>query len=101
MTMTGDDFKILSDTVTDGVRHITAQPGSLVCSHQIDFDLIDGQLHNVRYVRGCDGNLQAIGRLLEGMDATHAAQILDGVDCKARGTSCTDQLSRILRAIGF
>ena len=101
MTMIGDDFKILSDTVTDGVRHITASPSSLVCSQQIDFDLIDGRLHHVRYVRGCDGNLQAIGRLLEGMDAAQAARTLDGVDCKARGTSCTDQLSRILRSLGF
>ena len=59
----GDDFKILSDKTTDGVRHITAVPSAIVCSAQIDFDLIEGKIHNLRYIKGCDGNLQAIGRL--------------------------------------
>ncbi len=95
----GDDFSIVSDSVVDGVRHITAVPSSLVCSKQIDFDLVDGKLHNVKYVRGCDGNLQAVGRLLEGMEPQKAVDILSGVNCHGRGTSCSDQLTRILRAV--
>ena len=47
----GDDYKILSDTVNDGVRHITAATSTLVCSRQIDFDIIDGKVHNLAYVR--------------------------------------------------
>lgn len=97
--MLGDDFKILSDTVKDGVRHITAAPSGLVCSSQIDFDLKDGKLHNVQYVRGCHGNLLAIGRLLEGMDAAKASEILSGVNCHGRGTACADQLARIVASI--
>ncbi len=95
----GDDFSIVSDSVVDGVRHITAVPSSLVCSKQIDFDLVNGKLHNVKYVRGCDGNLQAVGRLLEGMEPQKAVGILSGVNCHGRGTSCSDQLTRILRAV--
>jgi len=95
----GDDFRILLDETREGVRHITAAPSSLVCSSQIDFDLVDGVLHNVRYIRGCNGNLQAIGRLLEGMSASKAIEILDGVNCNGRGTSCSDQLVRVLKAI--
>jgi len=95
----GDDFKIISDTTQNGVRHITAEPSSLVCSVQIDFDLIDGKLHNVKYIRGCNGNLQAIGRLLEGMEADKAVSILEGVNCNGRGTSCSDQLVRVLKSI--
>ncbi len=95
----GDDFSIVSDSVVDGVRHITAVPSSLVCSKQIDFDIVDGKLHNVKYVRGCDGNLQAVGRLLEGMEPQKAVDILSGVNCHGRGTSCSDQLTRILRAV--
>ncbi len=99
-TMTiGDDFKILSDKTTDGVRHITAVPSAIVCSAQIDFDLIDGKIHNLRYIKGCDGNLQAIGRLLEGMEAGKAVEILSGVNCHGRGTSCSDQLTRVLRKV--
>ncbi len=97
--MIGDDFKITDDTVSGGVRHITAVPSALVCSRKIDFDVVDGKIHNLVYERGCNGNLQAIGRLVEGMDVEKAAATLDGVNCNGRGTSCTDQLSRILRAL--
>lgn len=35
----------------------------------IDFDIDDeGRIHNVQYLGGCNGNLQGIGRLVEGMD---------------------------------
>ena len=97
----GDDFRIITDKTTDGVRHITAVPSALVCSAQIDFDLVDGKVHNLRYIKGCDGNLQAIGRLLEGMEADKAAGILSGVNCHGRGTSCSDQLARILRSLSL
>lgn len=96
--MTGDDFRILSDTTKNGVRHITAEPSVLVCSARIDFDLSDGRIHNLKYIKGCNGNLQAIGRLAEGQDARTLAKTLSGVDCAMRGTSCTDQLSRIITA---
>ena len=93
----GDDYKIINDkTDSAGLRHITAAPSALVCSKQIDFDIVDGKIHNLKYLRGCDGNLQAIGRLLEGMPAEKAKDILLGVNCHGRGTSCTDQLARIL-----
>lgn len=95
----GSDFAIISDTTRDGVRHITAQPSGMVCCVQIDFDLVDGRIHNLVYTRGCNGNLKAIGRLLEGMDAVKAAETLSGVDCGYKGTSCTDQLSRIIKSL--
>lgn len=68
-----------------------------VCSRQISFDIDDdGKMHNLKFLGGCDGNLKAIGRLLEGADAKHAADILRGNDCGGRGTSCADQLSRAI-----
>ena len=97
----GEDFKIVSDETVGGVRHITAIPSALVCSQQIDLEIVDGKLHDVRYIRGCHGNLQAVGRLLEGMSVEEAEGRLSGIDCKARGTSCTDQLARVLKAAGF
>lgn len=98
--MTGDDYRIVLDEIRNGVRHIAAEPSGLVCSTRIEFDLQDGRIHSLCYTRGCHGNLQAIGRLLEGMEAGKAATVLRGVDCHGRGTSCTDQLSRILNSIG-
>ena len=95
--MIGNDFTILSDTLQDGVRHITAQPSALVCSQQIDFDLdAEGKIHNLKYIRGCNGNLKAIGRLVEGQDAAAIASTLRGNDCNGRGTSCADQLAQAI-----
>lgn len=67
------------------------------CSARIEFDIEDGRLHNVAFLGGCNGNLQGIGRLVEGMPATEVEQRLRGIDCGGRGTSCPDQLSIALR----
>lgn len=67
-----------------------------VCARQINFEIKDGKLHNVSFVGGCPGNLQAIGKLVEGKDAREIAELLAGNDCRGRGTSCADQLSRAI-----
>ena len=40
-----------------------------VCSRKIKYEIKDGVLHNVVFTDGCDGNLQGLSRLLEGMTA--------------------------------
>lgn len=67
-----------------------------VCSRSISFGIEDGKLHGVRFVGGCNGNLKAIGKLVEGADAKWVMELLKGNDCGGRGTSCADQLSRAL-----
>ena len=57
-----------------------------VCSKRITFDLVDGKLHNVQFTGGCNGNLKAISKLVEGMDAGEVIRIL-------KGTSCADQFA--------
>ncbi|MEG1524161.1 MAG: TIGR03905 family TSCPD domain-containing protein [Clostridia bacterium] len=69
---------------------------SNVCSTRIQFDLIDGKLHNVRFTGGCNGNLKAIGKLVEGKDAAEVAALLKGNTCGFKSTSCTDQLSKAI-----
>ena len=64
-----------------------------VCSTKIEFDIVDGVLHNVVYQSGCNGNLQAVGRLVEGMDAKEAVARLKGIKCGSKGTSCADQFA--------
>jgi uncharacterized protein (TIGR03905 family) len=68
-----------------------------VCSRKITFDIEDGKIHNLSFEGGCDGNLHAIAKLLEGQDALYAAEILEGNDCRGRGTSCADQLSKAIK----
>ena len=69
-----------------------------VCSQLIDFDIEDGKLQKVEFVGGCNGNLKAIGRLVEGADAAQTADILRGNTCGRRPTSCADQLSKAIDA---
>ena len=77
------------------MEHVKFSPRG-VCSIQIDFDIEDGQIYNVQYVGGCNGNLKAIGRLVEGRDAKEVADILRGNTCGMKGTSCADQLARAI-----
>lgn len=69
-----------------------------VCSRKINFDIIDGKLHNVRFTGGCPGNLAAISKLVEGKDAREIADLLEGNQCGMRGTSCGDQLSKAIKS---
>jgi len=72
-----------------------------VCSRQIDFDIVDGKIFNLSYIGGCNGNLKAVGKLVEGKDAIQIAELLQGNLCGFKGTSCADQLSKaIFEALG-
>ena len=67
-----------------------------VCATGIRFSIENGRLHDVQFTNGCNGNLKAIGRLLEGADAAHSAEILRGNTCGMKRTSCADQLAQAL-----
>ena len=67
------------------------------CSTMIDFDIEDGRLHNIVYTNGCNGNLKAIGSLLEGMPVEFAIERLEGISCGGGPTSCGDQLARAIK----
>lgn len=64
-----------------------------VCSRTVSFDLEDGKLHNIEFVGGCPGNLSAISKLCEGMEAEKVVSILKGNTCGMKPTSCGDQLA--------
>ncbi len=66
------------------------------CSQLIDFDLDNGVVKNVVFTGGCNGNLKAIGKLVEGKDAAEIHDLLIGNTCGFKDTSCADQLARAL-----
>ena len=68
------------------------------CSTKINFEIVDGKLTNVAFTNGCNGNLKAISKLVEGKDAKEIADLLEGNTCGMKNTSCADQLSRAVRA---
>jgi len=68
-----------------------------VCSKQMEIDLEDGVIMEVRVKGGCNGNLQGVSRLLVGMTREEAIRRLDGIHCGPRPTSCPDQLAQALK----
>ena len=68
------------------------------CSRRIDFDIDDDNtVHNVHFTGGCNGNLQGISKLVEGMDIDTVIERLDGIHCGMKETSCPDQLATALK----
>ena len=68
-----------------------------VCTTNIEFDLEDGKIYNLSFKGGCNGNLKAISKLADGMDAEKVEEVLTGNTCGARNTSCADQLARAIK----
>lgn len=64
----------------------------------IDFEIDDnGLIRNVVFTGGCNGNLQGISRLVEGMKVEEAINKLEGIRCGYKSTSCPDQLAQALK----
>ncbi len=65
-----------------------------VCSQQITFDkAADGTITNIEFFGGCNGNLKAIAKLVDGMKAEEIYAKLHGNTCGRNTTSCADQLA--------
>lgn len=69
------------------------------CSSAIDIELDNGIIKSVHFTGGCNGNLQGISRLVEGMPAKEAISRLKGIKCGFKPTSCPDQLAVALESI--
>lgn len=69
-----------------------------VCSSKIEFDLTDGNVSGLVFTAGCEGNLKAISKLVEGMEANRIVTLLLGNTCGLKNTSCADQLARAILA---
>lgn len=94
-----EDFAVVKDEVVDGVRYVTATPSAKVCSKQIDIEIKDGIIQKVVYTRGCEGNAKGIGALVKDMTVEEAVRRLEGITCGKRGTSCPDQLAKVLKSL--
>ena len=69
-----------------------------VCSQLMEVEVEDGKIRRVEVVGGCNGNLQGISRLVEGMDVNEAISRMEGIRCGYKPTSCPDQLAKALKA---
>jgi len=67
-----------------------------VCSRNISFEVEDGIVKNVQFTGGCSGNTQGLAVLCEGRRLEELVNILDGIKCGFKNTSCPDQLAKAL-----
>ena len=78
------------------MQHFDYKPHG-VCPMNISFDLDGDTVHNVSFKGGCNGNLQAISRVVEGLTVEQIEGYFKGISCNGRGTSCSDQLATAVR----
>lgn len=93
------EVKLISDKMEGGIRKASFLTCGAVCSSQIDIELDGDTVRDVRFTGGCHGNLQGIGALVSGMKKDDVIDRITGINCKGRGTSCPDQLSRALKML--
>lgn len=68
-----------------------------VCATEISFDINDNIISNVKFLGGCNGNLKAISKLIDGWTVEQIEEKLKGNQCGFRSTSCADQLAIAVR----
>ena len=72
-------------------------PTEMTCSQMISFDLEGNVVSNIAFLGGCNGNLKAISKLVNGWTVEKIEEYLKGNLCGSRPTSCADQLARAVR----
>ncbi len=73
-----------------------------VCSKKMIITVEDGIVKQLEVLGGCNGNVQAVQKLIEGMKVDEAIKRLDGIKCRGSHTgqtSCPDQLAKALKNI--
>lgn len=70
----------------------------MVCAQDISFHLEGDKVTDIRFNGGCNGNLKAIAKLIDGWTVEQIEEKLAGNTCGRRPTSCADQLAKAVRA---
>lgn len=70
------------------------------CSSQIDITTNEnGEIEQVVFYGGCNGNLKGICSLVKGMKVEDVIKKLEGITCGFKSTSCPDQLAKALKQL--
>ena len=69
----------------------------MVCSQLISFDIDGDVISNIVFTGGCNGNLKAISKLVDGWTVDRIEEMLRGNTCDDNPTSCADQLAIAVR----
>lgn len=79
------------------IKYVHKNTGT--CSRSVTVTLDGDIIQKIVFDNGCDGNLKAVAKLCEGLTADHAVELLSGIRCGQKKTSCPDQLARALKQI--
>lgn len=67
-----------------------------VCSIKMIFDIENDIVKSLKIIGGCPGNTVGVSRLIENKSIDEIIQMLKGIPCGGRGTSCPDQIATAL-----
>ena len=65
-----------------------------VCPTEMSFEIEDGIISNIAFTGGCNGNLKALSKILDGKPVSYIQETLAGNTCGSKPTSCMDQLTK-------
>lgn len=67
-----------------------------VCSMRMIFDIENNIVKSLKIIGGCPGNTVGVSKLIEGKNIDEIIQLLKGIQCGNKGTSCPDQIAEAL-----
>ena len=67
-----------------------------VCSMQMIFEIENNIIKKLKIVGGCPGNTVGVSKLVEGRNIDEVIEMLKGIPCGIKGTSCPDQVAKAL-----
>lgn len=67
-----------------------------VCSMEMIFDIENDIIKSLKIAGGCPGNTVGVSKLVENRKIDEVIELLKGIQCGYRGTSCPDQVAKAL-----
>lgn len=67
-----------------------------VCSMQMVFEIENEIIKSLKIIGGCPGNTIGVSKLVQGRKIDEVIEMLKGIPCGMRGTSCPDQVAKAL-----
>jgi len=64
-----------------------------VCSMRMVFNIEGNIVKSLKIIGGCPGNTVGVSKLVEGKNIEEVIQMLKGIPCGNKGTSCPDQIA--------
>ena len=68
-----------------------------VCAYSINFEIEGDTVKNISFDGGCNGNLKAISKAVDGKTVDEIYNLFSGITCGYKETSCSDQLAKAVK----